>query len=664
MDENLEIDKKVKPGVRAITYDKNIIPNFKRKKPKVRTRKLTNDKVEKASKNNDNISYDLNLINTFVKNPPEKTKRNIRVRKYGTKTEIRRKKTDDNVSDLQKSTDLAKIKLKPAKVKVNEPLDSIPLEIKEEKFEISKSDDRLYAIKEKRENYEFKNVVKNKNNKQIDKNNIINVIYPMKIENKVDNINIYNEINQPITVQNTYIENVIQNNLKPVYQTSQQTNYIENYIPTVPLQTNDISTINNVNNNIISSINTVSNNDINNDINNIINNNAISNNILPVQTNKNIQTTYTNNYQKLQKSQNEAIYSNNYQKLQKSQNVEISNYYNRLKTRKLLKNNNNIYNSTQIYNISPQPQILYNNNMSPTAPSAKIITPSKIYNSFKVSIDPPEKFNLTEFEPVKLIGQGGFAYIYNVRWKKNGKNYALKKCISQQIEDLKIERKQARVLMNFVNSTGCDGVVKIYGEIINKANNTQYILMELLDLDWGKEIDFRKNLLKYYTEIELMKILSQLIKTCSLLEKYSIAHRDIKPENVLITKEGKYKLCDFSDSIVCSKGKLKQLVRGTELFMSPLLVTAYHNGDYAYHDCFKSDVYSLGFCILMAATLDVKYILEFRTLIDSQSKMTYLTRLLGNRFSKKFINLIFWMVQNDEMKRPYFEQLEQMMSGY
>ena len=632
MDENRKIDEQIRPGVRAITYTKNKVPINTRKKPKIRTRKLANNELfDKISKSK--ISNNFNTDDTFDKNSMLKTKKNMRIRKFNTQTTKTRKKTNNKISDKRELTNLEKIKLTHKEFEEPEPLDSVPLDENEEKICKNNYDNNMNKIKEKSDNYKLKNVADNiKRRKPLDNNETNKVINPKETENKINKINIYNEINQPITVQNTYIGNLIQNNLLPNNHPSQQPNYNRHNIPQVPLQTKNVN----------------SNND--NIINNNTNNNQ--NSRLPLQENRNI---------------NQTINSNNYQKSLKSQNEQISSYYNRLRARKLLQNSNNfnIYNNSQIYNIFQPPQTLLNHRMNPNAPSAKLPTNSKMYNPFKVSIDPPENFNLKEFEVINLIGQGGFSYIFCVRWKQNGKNYALKRCISQRLEDLNMERQQAKILINFVNLTKCEGVVKIYGEIINKSNYTQYILMELVEgLDWEKEMSYRKNILKYYSEIELMKILSQLIKTCALLEKYNIAHRDLKPANVLITKDGIYKLCDFSDSIVCSKGKLKQLVRGTELFMSPLCINAYHNGVYAYHDCFKSDVFSLGFCVLLAATLDSKYLLEFRLLRDSNSRMGYLLRLLGNRFSMKFINLLFFMLQEDEMNRPYFEQLEKMVTGY
>ena len=698
MDENIEIDSQIKPGIRAITYTKGADPKIKRKKQKVRTRKITNDELDKGLKKNSTKTDVIHSVKNLDESPKGTPKKNIRVRKYGNNTAvITRKKTNDK--PLNKSA-YNMIKLKPAKFEVNEPLDSIPLKKKESKIYNSSIEYDMSLTKDKWGSQELKNITENKGSIQLDDGNI-NILYPTTIENKIDNINIYNEIKQPITIQNTYIENLVQNNL--LYsnnQYSQQPDYIYNnnyhsynFIPKASLETNNIKDVNsiytNINDNIandainsMKTINTITDNNPNTNnsfkkfnwiknittINPISNNNPINNiNNINATTNNNIITSINYNTLPLQTDINiiKSIYSYNYPKSQKTENDKIQYYKSKLLKGQFHKNfcsrkSNNFFHR---YNVVQSPQLLYQNKTRINGYSVKGSTGPKMSSLLNDPKEPPEKFNLTEFEVIRLIGQGGFSYIFMVRWKKNGKNYALKKCLSQKEEDFKIERQQAKVIMDFVNSTQCDGVVKIYGEIINKQNYTQYILMELAGIDWEKEIKYRQKTGKYYSENDIMKIIDQLVKTCALLEKYSISHRDLKPENVLISKDGKYKLCDFSDSVVCHKGKTKQLVRGTEIFMSPLVASAYHNRDYAYHDCFKSDVFSLGLCILNAVTYSSKYLLEFKTLKEN-SKIAYLTRVLGNRFSQKFIKLLFWMLQYDETKRPYFGQLLKVLATY
>ena len=184
--------------------------------------------------------------------------------------------------------------------------------------------------------------------------------------------------------------------------------------------------------------------------------------------------------------------------------------------------------------------------------------------------------------------------------------------------------------------------------------------MELADYDWEQEMNERLKKKNYYSENELFNILTQLVKTCSLLEKNNISHRDLKPKNILISN-GKYKLSDFSDSKVIKEGKTKQLVRGTELFMSPLLLKAYHENYPAFHDSFKSDVFSMGMCILLAATLDDMFIEEYRNVKGGEKIMKFLMNKLSDRYSVKLADVLCIMSQSNEDKRPNFVRLEQII---
>ena len=185
--------------------------------------------------------------------------------------------------------------------------------------------------------------------------------------------------------------------------------------------------------------------------------------------------------------------------------------------------------------------------------------------------------------------------------------------------------------------------------------------MELAGNDWEKELNDRKISQRYYSEYELLNIARQLIQTLALLERYSISHRDIKPKNILITN-GIYKLADFSDSKNVPEGKATLLLRGTEIFMSPLLYNAYlNNNALLVHDSYKSDVFSLGMCILYAACLNYNPLEKIRNIKDERELLHFLKCLLANRYTARLIKIIFWMLQFDENKRPNFVQLETMI---
>ncbi len=122
--------------------------------------------------------------------------------------------------------------------------------------------------------------------------------------------------------------------------------------------------------------------------------------------------------------------------------------------------------------------------------------------------------------------------------------------------------------------------------------------------DWEKEILKRSKKKKYYSESELIEIFHNLINTFSLLQNHHITHRDIKPQNISLTN-GKFKIYDFGKArILRRQGVIIQRIRGSELFMSPIVFEGYRAGKQNIrHNAYKSDVFSLGMCFFLAVSL-------------------------------------------------------------
>jgi len=285
-------------------------------------------------------------------------------------------------------------------------------------------------------------------------------------------------------------------------------------------------------------------------------------------------------------------------------------------------------------------------------------------NSF---VEPGEQLNLKEFELLNEIGKGSFGNIYKVKWKVNQKFYALKAEILDDPNEISTRLNRGKAMRNFVQSTGCQGVVNILGSHIIKTGNTiQYFeLMELCESDFEKEIKMRSNYGSYYTEGELDNIIKQLISTLSFLQERHITHRDIKPQNILISN-GKYRLCDFGDIRVMQRdGNVVQRIRGSELYMSPILFNALRRGvQKVEHNTYKSDVFSLGMCLFYAACLSFDGPVEVREIYDMNMKAQILNKYLGARYSQKLIKILHLMLQTEEINRPDFIMLENAILTY
>ncbi len=277
-------------------------------------------------------------------------------------------------------------------------------------------------------------------------------------------------------------------------------------------------------------------------------------------------------------------------------------------------------------------------------------------------------FKADDYNIIKQIGEGTFGKIYYVE-DKNKKQYAMKKILANaqvEIDALEKEYKMLNSLSNYKLN-----LIDIYGmetKQLDKTTYVMYVLMDLANRDWEKEILLRSQKKIYYSEDELLKILYELTRTFAELQRHNISHRDIKPQNILIFKDNKFKISDFGEAkelMTNNRTTVKQTIRGTELYMSPILFQALQNrvhSRYTKHNTFKSDVFSFGLCFLFAASLTYNSLINIREIFDSIQIQMILNRYL-NRYSGKFNNLLFKMLEVDEKNRPDFIELEKIVEN-
>ena len=393
---------------------------------------------------------------------------------------------------------------------------------------------------------------------------------------------------------------------------------------------------------------------INNEIKNEnINNNIITNNVVEYEPQKYYKSKLSKiPHPAFNKKRKQINLIPNYKK--QFNNINYQFYSNQGNTQNFSTINNDINNSNSISTII--------NNTIDT--SSNDILYGNLFPSYP-DIEPGININLSEYEVLNQIGQGSEGAIYVVKWKKNNKKYALKKC-NIFLETTFQKRKSENVsLRKFIDSTGCDGLIKIYGNY-SKTNEYGlyefYELMELAEKDWEKEIIRRRDSQQFYQEYELMDIFRHLIKTFALLQNNKITHRDIKPQNIMMVN-GQLKICDFGNARILKRdGIIIQKIRGSELFMSPIVFKAYRSGkQQVRHNTFKSDVFSLGVCFLLAASLSFEGPNIIRQVYDMKIIKKVLDQQLQRRYSQNLINLIYTMLQIDENKRPDFVALELMV---
>ena len=163
-----------------------------------------------------------------------------------------------------------------------------------------------------------------------------------------------------------------------------------------------------------------------------------------------------------------------------------------------------------------------------------------------VSIKPKFKYiavNYNDFEIIKVIGRGFIGKILLVKYKKDGKYYAMKmmrkdQIISEELQDnilleknILIESQNEFILsLSFFFQTK----ERIYfitpfikgGDLYHKLKKDKFL---------------KEDLVKFYS--------AQIIIALQYLHDLGIAYRDLKPENILLNEDGYIKLCDFGASV-------------------------------------------------------------------------------------------------------------------
>ena len=307
----------------------------------------------------------------------------------------------------------------------------------------------------------------------------------------------------------------------------------------------------------------------------------------------------------------------------------------------------------------------------------------RVINKKQISKNSKKKiigeFNSDDYNILNMLGEGTFSQIFLVEHSKTGEKFALKKMAATKMEDLEEKKKEFEFILKLTSENDKLNLVKIYGtqmKVLDKFNLVLYVLMEAAISDWETELKNRHYSKDFYTEEQLKNILLNLVQTFADLQKKGICHRDVKPQNILCFGNGVYKITDFGEA-KSNKNKIfeknskfnfsqdtsVQTIRGTELYMSPILFNALRNSNVEdlQYNAFKSDVFSLGLCFLLSGCLSYRPLSELRDIRENAQIQLLIERALSKRYSKNFIKVICSMLQLEEKDRPDFIELENII---
>ena len=270
-------------------------------------------------------------------------------------------------------------------------------------------------------------------------------------------------------------------------------------------------------------------------------------------------------------------------------------------------------------------------------------------------------FDIDDFRFIKSIGEGSFGKIYLIENINDNKSYALKKIICHDLKEVLTFQKEFE--LNY--SKRHEHIMKIYNvqyKCLDFTTYSIYVLLELAISDWNKVIKEREKQKLYYSEKEIVNILEQVIEALIYLEKNGIAHRDIKPQNILVYENNTYKLADFGEAKKMRDITIESTLRGSELYMSPVLYNGLkYNKKDVVHNAYKSDVFSLGYCLLFAMTLSINILNDIREITYQNMLDLMINKALKLRYSQKMIKLIKNMLKLDENERFDFMKIKEYL---
>ncbi|XP_052174538.1 serine/threonine-protein kinase AtPK2/AtPK19-like [Diospyros lotus] len=177
-----------------------------------------------------------------------------------------------------------------------------------------------------------------------------------------------------------------------------------------------------------------------------------------------------------------------------------------------------------------------------------------------------QSVGLEDFEVLKVVGQGAFGKVFQVRQRGTSEIYAMKVMRKDKIieknhaEYMKAERDiLTRIQHPFIVQLRCSFQTKYRLYLVLDFVNGGHLFFQLYHHGL-----FREDLARTYT--------AEIVSAVSHLHANGVMHRDLKPENILLDADGHVMLTDFGLAKQFDENTRSNSMCGTVEYMSPEII--------------------------------------------------------------------------------------------
>lgn len=222
-----------------------------------------------------------------------------------------------------------------------------------------------------------------------------------------------------------------------------------------------------------------------------------------------------------------------------------------------------------------------------------------------------------------------------------------------------------RLAMSHNNLAKVVGYTKSEDETLCGSSHQLSIYNEYYESDLDLEIKDRKPQNEYFQESEIWYVANSLISVGSYFQGLGIYHGDIRPLNVLMDEAGSVYEVDHG-ILNPHKDNLNKAFSGDKtLFLSPRELEILHSkSETAEYDVYKADVFSAGLTLLYMAHLENPiHLYDYGNNSFNHAGLQSSIADVEKNYSKPLADLIAWMTEVDDLKRPDFLLLHNTMQS-